>query len=213
MLKRIGFFALLPLFCPAHAGSPESAQHNLSGNIGYQSHYIFRGVPQSRSSAQGGLDYEFGGLYAGTWAADVGMGAEVDVYGGYGWTLGEFTLGLGATGYFYTDDFDDTYTEINLSASYGALDISYNPGRYDNFAGPRQDYSFTSVGFELSGVFARIGMFGGDFDGDFYEVGYGFDVGGIDLSLGVVYSDDKLVSGSSNTNLYFGINKTLGIID
>ena len=55
-----------------------------SGNLGYASEYHYRGILQKNSSASGGLDYESGGFYAGTWAADVGDGLEIDGYFGFG---------------------------------------------------------------------------------------------------------------------------------
>ena len=61
----------------------------LSANIGYNSQYIFRGIPQKNSSAFGGLDLGAGGFYLGTWAADVGEGLEIDYYGGYGFEVGD----------------------------------------------------------------------------------------------------------------------------
>ena len=55
-----------------------TAQAELTGNLGFASEYHYRGILQKSSSASGGLDYEQGGFYAGTWAADVGDGLEVD---------------------------------------------------------------------------------------------------------------------------------------
>ena len=60
-----------------------------SGNVGWTSEYIFRGISQSDSSAYVGVDYESQGFYAGTWAADVGQGSEVDFYVGYAGGLGD----------------------------------------------------------------------------------------------------------------------------
>ena len=64
---------------------------DLSANIGYNSQYIYRGIPQKNSSAFAGLDLEAGGFYLGTWGADVGDGIEGDYYGGYGIEVGEFS--------------------------------------------------------------------------------------------------------------------------
>jgi len=94
---------------------------DLSGNIGYNSQYIYRGIPQSTSSAFGGLDLGTGGFYLGAWAADVDDGIEIDYYGGYGFEVGEFNFGIGGTIYTYTGDFDDTYKEVNLSAGWRFL--------------------------------------------------------------------------------------------
>ncbi|MDH3588064.1 MAG: TorF family putative porin [Gammaproteobacteria bacterium] len=204
MPRKTLLFALLLAAPPVLA--------DVSGNIGWQSHYIYRGIPQSESSAQGGLDYEGGGFYLGTWAADVGMGAEVDLYGGYNWTVQDFSFGIGTTGYFYTDDFDDTYKELNLSVGHSSLTLDFATGEYDNFTGPTQDYNFLSATYEhASGVYGVIGGFGGDFDGDYYSLGYGFALEGIDLSLAWVYTDDKLGGGDEDNNIVFSIGKSFDL--
>ncbi len=204
-MSRNSFFLLL-LVAPA-------ALADVSGNIGWQSQYIFRGIPQSNSSAQGGLDFESSGFYLGTWAADVGMGAEVDVYGGYGWQVSDFTFGIGGTGYYYTDDFDDTYEEVNLSAGYKIVTLDYAIGTYDNFGGPSLDYNFYSATFSHdSGISAVIGGFSGDFDGDYYSVAYDFAVSEVDLSLAWIYSEDKLLGqGSGESNFVFSVSKSFDL--
>ncbi len=55
-----------------------AAQADWSANLGFASEYYYRGIFQESTSANGGLDYSNGGFYAGTWAADVGDGLEVD---------------------------------------------------------------------------------------------------------------------------------------
>lgn len=201
---RISVFSLLALACSA-------AQAQWSANIGWQSDYIFRGIPQSNSSAQGGVDFERGGFSAGTWAADVGQGAEVDLYGGYQWTIDDFTVGAGYTGYFYTDDFDDTYHEINLNFGYGAFSLEVTNGRYDNFSGPTQDYSFLAGTFDFGhGVSLTLADFGRDADGAFASLGYEVSVDKIDLLFAWVYSDNDLLGGSSEHNLVFGVSHTFG---
>lgn len=47
------------------------AQADWTANLGFASEYYYRGIFQESSSANGGLDFESGGIYAGTWAADV----------------------------------------------------------------------------------------------------------------------------------------------
>ena len=115
---------------------------DLSANVGYNSEYIFRGIPQKNSSAMAGLDLEAGGFYLGTWGADVGDGLEIDYYGGYGFEVGAFTFGVGGTYYSYTGDFDDTYKEVNLSAGWSFLTFDAAIGTYENFAGPDLDYEY-----------------------------------------------------------------------
>ena len=97
----------------AVVGAGFSASHanaEVSYNIGYASEYYYRGILQKSSSGSAGVDFEQGGFYLGTWAADVGDGLEVDLYGGYGVeTDAGVSMSVGFTGYYYTGDFDDTY--------------------------------------------------------------------------------------------------------
>ena len=73
-----------------------SAQ-NFSANIGYNSEYIYRGIPQKTSSVYSGLDVKAAGFNAGVWSADVGDGLEIDYYGGYGFETGNFGFSIGGT--------------------------------------------------------------------------------------------------------------------
>ena len=174
-------------------GFTAQASADVSANVGFATEYYYRGILQKESSASVGLDYETGGFYLGTWAADVGDGLEVDAYGGYGIeTESGFSLGLGFTGYYYTGEFDDTYEEVNLSAGFGPVSIGHSIGEYENFDGPTQDYDFTEITFEHEGFYAKYGTFGDDFDGDYVEVGYGMEVGGFDLGFAAVLSSDEL---------------------
>jgi uncharacterized protein (TIGR02001 family) len=186
---------------------------DFSANIGMMSDYIFRGIKQNTSaSAYAGLDYENLGFYAGTWGAEVGDGIEYDLYFGYAGAVGDFSYGIGYTGYFYTDDFDDTYQEINLTAGYGLFTLEYSQGRYDNFDGPKLDYGFLAGTLEYEGFYATYGTFTKDFDGDYVELGYGTEVSGFDVGIAAVISSSDLSgTGSSETALVFSIGKTFNL--
>ncbi len=136
-----------------------TASADWSANLGFASEYYYRGIFQESSSASGGIDYEQGGFYAGTWAADVGDGLEVDLYGGYGFSAGEVDLSVGFTGYYYTGDFDDTYQEINLGAAFGLFSFDVAVGEYDNFDGPTLDYTYYSVTAEKNGFYGTYAGF------------------------------------------------------
>jgi len=186
---------------------------DLSANIGFLSQYIYRGIPQSKSSANGGLDLNAGGFYLGTWAADVDEGLEIDYYGGYGFEVGDFNFGVGGTLYTYTDDFDDTYKEVNLSAGWSFLTFDAAIGDYKNFDGPTLNYQFYSVTAEYNGFYGKIGMFADDFDGNYYEAGYNGtltieEVDWLNYGFAVIYSDSTLLGGDSDTNLVFSISKS-----
>lgn len=169
---------------------PVTATAQLSANIGWVSEYIFRGVYQEDSSASGGLDYESdAGFYIGTWGADVGDGLETDLY--FGYSGGEdFTYTVGYTGYFYTDDWDDTYQEINLGIGYGIFALDVAVGEWDGFGTPL-DYTFTSITISPEkGPYYTLGMWGQDYDGNYLEVGYSFDFMGLDLNIAAFFSND-----------------------
>ena len=76
-----------------------AAQTAVSANAGWTSDYFFRGIFQKGSSASAGLDVEGEYLYAGTWAAGVGDGNEIDFYGGANWSSGDFNVTVGGTGF------------------------------------------------------------------------------------------------------------------
>ena len=186
------------------------AQADWSANIGYMSEYHFRGILQKTSSTSGGIDYEQGGFYAGTWAADVGDGLEVDGYFGYGADVGDVSLSIGYTGYFYTGDFDDTYQEINLGAGFGLLSVDVAVGEYDNFDGPTQDYTYYALTLEKDGFYGTYAGFSQDADGEYLELGYGTTVSDIDLGVSLIFANDDLI-GDEDESLIFTVGKSFDL--
>jgi uncharacterized protein (TIGR02001 family) len=199
---------------------PAVSMAELSANMGWVSEYVFRGIHQDDSSASAGIDYASdAGFYIGTWGADVGDGLETDLY--FGFSGGEdFTYSIGYTGYYYTDDFDDTYNEVNLGIGYGIFALDVAIGEYDGFGSPA-DYTFTSITISPEkGPYYKFGSFGDDFDGDSFELGYAFDFMGVDLSIAAIFSDDLPVSDSLDDGfggetgeyaLIFGVSKGFSI--
>jgi len=186
---------------------------DLSANIGWNSNYVFRGVSQETSSANGGLDLEASGFYIGTWTASVNPGLEVDLYGGYNGTYKEFNYGIGATGYYYTDNFDDTYQEINLNGGWKFLSIEAAIGQYDNFSGPTQDYVFLAGKAEYRNFYALIGGFTNDLEGSYVELGYGdtLTIGETNLfdwSLTLVFRGSDLPTSGAGDDTYLNLGFT-----
>lgn len=203
----LSLLTLLILLVPGRAAAQ---QLEASANVGWVSEYLYRGISQNTSSASAGLDASMGNLYLGTWAADVGAGTEVDLYGGVELERSGVVLSAGGTGYLYTGDFDDTYLEGNVAAGYGPLTLELARGRYFTEPGT-QDYTFSKVTLGTGGAHASLGVFGGDFAGRYGEVGYGFLVGEVDLALAWIFSDSELAmlpSGRSNATLVLGMSKT-----
>lgn len=192
----------LTFFAPSNA-----VLADWSGNVGWASDYHFRGIFQSDSSASAGLDYTEGGFYAGTWAADVDDGLEVDGYFGYGGEYGNFSYSVGFTGYYYTGDFDDTYQEINLSGGAGNFTVDVAIGEYANFDGPTLDYTFISLTATAGDFYGTLGTFGQDADGEYLELGYGTTVSDFDIGLALIYANDDLI-GNADESLVFSIGKS-----
>lgn len=190
----------------------------LSTNVGWNSDYVFRGVTQDKSSANAGIDLVEDGFYVGAWAASVSPGLEVDLYSGYNGTFEDFSYGVGATGYFYTDDFDDTYLEINLNGGWQFLSIQAALGQYKNFDGPTQDYLFLAARGDYMNFYGLVGGYTRDFEGAYVEFGYGdtltvADTNLFDWSLAVIFRRDDLPTrGAENeTYLNLGISKSFAI--
>jgi uncharacterized protein (TIGR02001 family) len=110
------------------AGEP-TPEHTLTGNVGFYSQYIFRGLTQTdrKPALQGGFDYAHSsGLYAGTWASNIswlkdgglyrsGGSLEWDFYAGWKPTYGDFTFDLGTLYYWYPGD--EAFTPPGAPAS------------------------------------------------------------------------------------------------
>lgn len=130
--KRIALTAVLA------AGVSAPAFADVSGNIGVFSEYMFRGVAQSTGAAvQGGLDYtNSSGLYAGLWGSNVNSTAggaveassELDLYGGFIVKAGDLAIDIGAIGYIYTEDKEDSSaSSANVDFVEGYLGLAFGP--------------------------------------------------------------------------------------
>jgi uncharacterized protein (TIGR02001 family) len=128
----------------------------VTGNAGFVTNYLFRGVDVSdgKAAAQAGLDLTAGLFYAGVWASTIEVanlveactnalctetadvkeneasGLELDLYLGLAGDVGDFNWGVGATLYEYTDNTIDPFVEANLSAGWKWLSVSINPGKF-----------------------------------------------------------------------------------
>ena len=212
----------LPLAAMAAAGIMLGTAHaqeaEVTANAGWVSQYFFRGAFQKTSSASAGLDVGFGALSLGTWLADVGDGAEIDLYGSVGGDVEGLSLSAGGTTYLYTGQFDDTYLEGNFGAGYGPLSLEFSIGQYENFDGPTLDYWFVGVTAEHEGFYGTYGAFGNDSEGAYGEVGYGFSAAEFDFTISGILNDSDL-SGlvdedeepTPGLTLVFGISKTFSL--
>jgi uncharacterized protein (TIGR02001 family) len=103
----------LPHYASAQtaAAAAPASPHTFTGNMALVSDYRFRGISQTfkQPALQGGFDYAHAsGFYAGNWNSNVHEGAgfpsgnlEMDFYGGWKKTWGDWGLDLGAIYYYY----------------------------------------------------------------------------------------------------------------
>ena len=139
-----------------------------------------------------------------------GNGLEVDGYFGYTGEVGDFNYGVGYTGYYYTGDFDDTYHEVNLSAAWKFITFNAAIGEYNNFGLADQNYQFYSLTLQHNGFYGKYGTFNDEFDGAYFEAGYGTSIAEFDVTFYGLYSDENLV-GEATEALVFTIGKTFDL--
>ena len=230
MKLSIGVMALVAVLVTPLVGAAQEAE--VTANAGWVSQYYYRGFPQKTSSASAGLDVAVNDFSAGTWAADVGDGAEVDLYASYGVALtDEVSVSLGGTGYFYTGQYDDTYLEVNLGVGFRGISVEYSVGQYRD-GPPHSKYNFIGVTAEHEGLFATVGTFANtpdlgdalsdvfkrDTGSQYVEAGYGFTAAELDFTISGIWNDSSLsgeVDGSGapthELTLVFGVSKTFAL--
>lgn len=193
------------------AGLENNAIAEVTTNVGVVSQYHFRGIQQTAgASANAGIDYTNGSFSAGTWAADVQDGLEIDLYGNYNLSLDSgLSFDIGATTYQYTGNFDSAYNELNLGASYGLFSLGYAIGQWDGIVGDEaateSDYTVLTLGVEHNGFAATVGVYGDDAEGEYLELGYSAVIGEFDVGVGLVVSGSDL---DDDEALFFSFNKT-----
>ena len=124
----------------ASAQTKPEPEFTFSGNAGLFSDYRFRGFTQTdyRPAFQGGFDFAHkSGFYLGNWNSNVeqllynGASLEMDFYGGYKTTFGDFGLDVGVIYYYYpgTHKFqpgvDAKNFEAYIGGSYGPVSLKY----------------------------------------------------------------------------------------
>ena len=196
----------------------EEGSSGISYNFGYMSEYWFRGVYQAESSVSFGADYEAGNFYLGTWWADVDKGMEADVYFGYNFGVLGIPSYIGMTGYYYTNDFDRDYEEVNVGMDFGvfAIDAVVN-GNYESGGASwvaSSDYGHITLTVPLSEnlAFSYQTFTGGTLHTMTHEIQYSKNISGVDVGLTVGANNDSgrgTTAANSNQETTYA-NFTLG---
>jgi len=160
MQKRIPAIALaaaLALPVAALAEEEESASP-FSANIGLVSDYAYRGISQTdeKPAVQGGFDFKHSsGLYLGTWATNVswlrdaesnkqsGNSLEIDFYGGFSKSFGDFGFDVGLLYYRYPGSYGSTWqSETGLEKPHTLEGYAAVSWKFLTF---KYSYSFTDL--------------------------------------------------------------------
>lgn len=131
----------LGLSAATFAADEPASPHTLTANVGLYSQYVFRGLTQTNEdpAIQGGFDYAHSsGFYLGTWASNIswlrenltgstpsstyksGGSVELDFYGGYKGSVGDFGYDVGLLQYYYPGDVNTGFLKANTLEAYAA---------------------------------------------------------------------------------------------
>lgn len=212
---------LLSAAAPAFAQSAPAAEaspHSLTANVGLFSSYRFRGIDQTfgKPALQGGVDYAHeSGFYAGNWNSSVSSGAgfpdgslEMDFYGGWKKTWGDFGLDLGGILYYYpgsegralgarADSGAVTNKELYVGGSWKFLSLKYYHSVDDYFSLRGWDATGASTGKSTRGTHYL------DLSAS-YDLGNGWGINGH-----VGHLSAKNMSNGSYTDWKIGVTKDI----
>jgi uncharacterized protein (TIGR02001 family) len=134
------FAVMAQAAAPAAAPAKPEPEYTIAGNASLWSDYRFRGYTQTdyNPAFQGGVDFTHkSGFYLGNWNSNVnstlynGAALEMDFYGGYKHSWGDFTLDLGTIYYFYpgtgqkTPGVNAKNWEVYVGGAYGPVSLKY----------------------------------------------------------------------------------------
>ena len=118
-------------------------------------------------------------------------------------------LYFGATGYYYTDNFDSDYEEINMGIAMGPVSLDHSTGKYKTATD--DSYQYTSVSLDLDAVVGlpltlTAGSWGGStIDGTVFTVDYVTTVSGVDVGLQVGKNDDHITGAAKYKDTTFAV--------
>ena len=241
-------FALPNLAAAQAAAAPAAApsDHTLTGNAGLFSQYRFRGIMQTygNPALQGGVDYSHSsGLYAGNWNSNVNEGAgfpggnlEMDFYGGWKKTWGDWGFDIGAIYYYYPGTHSGSsrmFSPVNnktgkiadgnvhnfegyIAGSWKFLTLKYSHAFSDYFQAPNTDgsgYIELNANYDLGdgwGVNGHVGHLNfkhmSKADYTDWKLGITKDIGG--WMFGASYVDTNAHGSCSKGEFYCFLNSS-----
>ena len=144
------------------------------------------------------------------WWADVDDGVEYDIYAGFNFEMMGMPMYLGATGYYYSDNFDGDYEELNAGVDMGfmSFDAAF-AGEYETGAngvddGTTSDYEHYTITVPLSFVGLPLDYsyqtFQDELSGFTHELSYGATVSGVDVGLVLGKNSENSTAATAGTD-------------
>ena len=203
--KIIGCAAVLAFFSALSADKVAAEDIGAEVSVGYDTDYMFRGVNLGQdllwsdvnvsTSLSDGLDLGVGAWYANV--ADDAGNDELDIYAGLSTSMGDMSVNLGATYYYYPDPTAGEGTlefGIGLGTSAGPIDLSL--GLYYDIDLEAAYYEVgAATSFDLTDTMAvDVGGAIGNADGDTLTA--------LTFTIGVPIT----LSDSASLSPYVGVN-------
>ena len=203
--KIIGCTAVLAFFSALSADKVAAEDIGAEVSVGYETDYMFRGVNLGQdllwsdvnvsTSLSDGLDLGVGAWYANV--ADDAGNDELDIYAGLSTSMGDMSVDLGATYYYYPDPTAGEGTlefGIGLGTSAGPIDLSL--GLYYDIDLEAAYYEVgAATSFDLTDTMAvDVGGAIGNADGDTLTA--------LTFTIGVPIT----LSDSASLSPYVGVN-------
>ena len=203
--KIIGCTAVLAFFSALSADKVAAEDIGAEVSVGYDTDYLFRGVNLGQdllwsdvnvsTSLSDGLDLGVGAWYANV--ADDAGNDELDIYAGLSTSMGDMSVDLGATYYYYPDPTAGEGTlefGIGLGTSAGPIDLSL--GLYYDIDLEAAYYEVgAATSFDLTDTMAvDVGGAIGNADGDTLTA--------LTFTIGVPIT----LSDSASLSPYVGVN-------
>ena len=210
----LSVLSIAPAFADDAPAAPAAAPaapdpSPLTGNMTLTSEYLYRGIAQSnnRPAIQGGFDYVSPiGFYVGnwnssiTWISDTGTGAsggiEMDLYGGYRQSFGDFSFDVGTLYYYYPGNYTaawkDAFDNPSTLEVYGSVGYKWISLKYSR---------------AMQNLFGNVGSKGSGY----YEANGTFDLGGgFGLTAHAGHQQVKKNYNAAYSDYKLGVTKDLG---
>ena len=200
------------LAAPMLAAAQSAPASPVTGNMSLVSEYRFRGIDQTfgKPALQGGFDYAHSsGVYLGNWNSNVnpaagfnGANFEMDFYGGWKKSFGDFGVDVGVIYYAYPGSESKVdNTEVYVGGSWKTLSLKYFHAVDDYFSVPdtkNSNYLDLSFTHDFGGGFGLVAHYGvfkfkNVTDGDYndWKLGVTYDLSGWVLGAAYVDTDAK----------------------